>query len=134
MGGRPLTPYDSQHYQPPAPVAALNLRSLDGRDQTLTQVPAILDTGADITLLPRWAIDQLGLTPQMDEEVKLAWYDGSVRSVESVHVEMSFQGGHFQGRYGLIDQPHGIVGRNVLNHFQILFDGPQKTWRRVQTP
>jgi hypothetical protein len=34
-------------------------------------------------------------------------------------------------RYALIDQPHGIVGRNVLNHFQILFDGPAKTWWRL---
>jgi hypothetical protein len=126
-----LTPYDGQLYQPPAPVASLMLRTLDGRDRTIANIPARLDTGADITLLPRWAVEQLGLLPQPDEGVKLARFDGSTRTAESVELEAYFQGGRFQGRYALIDQPHGIVGRNLLNHFRLLFDGPARTWQRV---
>lgn len=126
-----MTPYDAQLYQPPAPVALLTLRTLDSRDQTLANVPALLDTGADVTLIPRWAVEQLGLTPQADQSVQLAWFDGSTRSVESVELEASFQGGRFQGRYALTDQPHGVVGRNVLNYFRLLFDGPAKPWQRV---
>ena len=61
-----MTPYDSQLYQPPAPVASLTLRTLDGRSQTLANVPALLDTDADVTLLPRWAIEQLGLIPRSE--------------------------------------------------------------------
>jgi hypothetical protein len=128
-----LTPYDGHLYQPPAPVVSLTLRTLDGRDLTLANVPALLDTGADITLLPRWAIDQLALIPLTDESVKLTWFDGSIRSAESVELEASLQGGRFQGRYALIDQAHGIVGRNLLNHFRLLFDGPAKTWHQVTT-
>jgi hypothetical protein len=128
-----LTPYDSQFYQPPAPVASLTLRTLDGRNQILANVLALLDTGADITVVPRWAMEQLGLIPLVDGGVQLAWYDGSTRSAESVEVEASFQGGRFQGRYVLTDQPHGIVGRNLLNHFRLLFDGPAKTWKQVVT-
>jgi hypothetical protein len=67
-----LTPYDTQLYQPPAPVALLSLRTLDGRDQTLSNVPALLDTGADVTLIPRWAVEQLGLTPEADQGVRRA--------------------------------------------------------------
>ena len=126
-----MTAYDAQLYQPPAPIALLTLRTLDGRDQTLSNVPALLDTGADVTLIPRWAVEQLGLTPQADESIQLAWFDGSTRSVESVELEASFQGGRFQGRYALTDQPHGVIGRNVLNYFRLLFDGPAKTWQRV---
>jgi hypothetical protein len=111
----------------------LSLRTVDGRDQTLANVPALLDTGADLTLLPRWAIEQLGLTSQTDETLKLAGFDGSLHSAEPVELEASFQGGRFQGRYVLIDQPHGIVGRNQLNHFQLLFDGPANLWKRVST-
>ena len=128
-----MTPYDSQLYQPPAPVVSLSLRTLDGRNQAVANVPALLDTGADVTLLPRWAVEQLGLTPQADGGVQLAWFDGSIRSAESVELEASFQGGRFQGRYAVIDQPHGIVGRNLLNHFRLHFDGPAKTWHRVTT-
>ena len=128
-----MTPYDGQQYQPPAPVAALTLRTLDGRNVTVADVLAVLDTGADVTLVPRWAVEQLGLIPQADESVKLAWFDGTTRAAESVELEASFQGGRFQGRYALVDQPHGIVGRNLLNHFRLLFDGPAKTWQRAST-
>lgn len=128
-----MTPYDGQHYQPPAPVASLTLRTLDGRDQTISTVVVLIDTGADVTLLPRWAVEQLGLVPQADGGVQLAWFDGSTRTAESVECEASFHGGRFQGRYAVVDQPHGIVGRNLLNHFRLLFDGPAKAWQRVTT-
>lgn len=128
-----MTPYDDQRYQPPAPVAFLTLRTLDGRNLSIAKVLALLDTGADVTLLPRWAVEQLGLIPQTDDSITLAWFDGSLRVAESVELEASFHGGRFQGRYALIDQPHGIVGRNLLNHFRLLFDGPAKTWQRVTT-
>ena len=105
LGRESLTPYDDQNYQPPAPVASLTLRTLDGRDQTVSNVPALLDTGADVTVLPRWATQQLGLIPGTDESIKLAGFDGSIQSAESVELEASFQGGRFQGRYVVIDQP-----------------------------
>lgn len=125
-----MTPYDEQHYQPPAPVALLTLRTLDERNVSIANVLALVDTGADVTLLPQWAVEQLGLTPQAGDGVQLAWFDGSLRSAESVELEASFQGGR-QGGYAVIDQPHGIVGRSLLNHFRFLFDGPAKTWQRV---
>jgi predicted aspartyl protease len=126
-----LTPYDNQNYQPPAPVASLTLRTLDGRNQTVSNVPALLDTGADVTVLPRWAMEPLGLIPLTDESIKLAGFDGSIPSAESVELEASFQGGRFQGRYVVIDQPHGIIGRNLLNHFRLLFDVPANSWQRA---
>ena len=126
-----MTPYDDQHHQPPAPIGHLTLRTLDGSDRTVANVMAVLDTGADVTLLPRWAIEQLGLTPESDANYSLAWFDGSIRSVESVVLETYFQGGRFQGRYALIDQPHGIIGRNLLNHFRLVFDGPARNWQKV---
>ena len=109
------------------------MRTLDERNLSISKVLALVDTGADVTLLPRWSVEQLGLTPQADASVMLAWFDGSLRAAESVELEASFHGGRFQGRYALIDQPHGIVGRNLLNHFRLLFDGPGKTWQRVAT-
>lgn len=99
----------------------------------INNVPALLDTGAEVTLLPRWAIEQLGLIPQVDEAIKLEWFDGSIRTTESINLEVSFLGGRFQGRYAIIDQPHGVVGRNLLNYFRLVFDGPAKVWGRIAT-
>jgi predicted aspartyl protease len=126
-----VNPYDDRNYQPPASVVSLTLRTLDPQNPITTTVLALIDTGADVTLLPRRAVEQLGLTPQTDESVKLAWFDGSLHSADSVELEAAFQGGRFRGRYALVDQPHGVVGRNILNHFRLLFDGPAKTWQRV---
>jgi hypothetical protein len=131
MERRVVTPYDQLRYQPPAPIALLTLKTLDGRELSISNVPALVDTGADVTLLPRWAVEQLGLNPEVEGSVTLAWFDGSVRAAETYTVAVSFQGGRFQGKYAVIDQPHGILGRNILNHFRLLFDGPAKTWQRV---
>jgi predicted aspartyl protease len=66
-------------------------------------VPALVDTGADVTLLPRWCAEQLGLTPHADATVMIAWFDGTLRAAESVELEATFHGGRFQGRFALID-------------------------------
>jgi hypothetical protein len=98
---------------------------------SLAGVQALLDTGSDITLLPSWAVEQLGLRSKTDPAIKLIGFDGSARPAEMVELEASFLGGRFQGRYAITDQPHGIVGRNLINHFRLLFDGPSKTWQRI---
>jgi hypothetical protein len=73
----------------------------------------------------------VGFDSRDGQRVKLEWFDGSTREAESVELEASFFGGRFRGRYALVDQLHGIIGRNLLNHFRLLFDGPAKTWQRV---
>ncbi len=126
-----MTPYNDQLYDPPGPVALLTVRTLDGRDEAVAGVPALLDTGADVTLVPRWAVELLGVTSIVDGAVQLAGFDGTVRPIETAELEVTFQGGRFRGQYALIDQPHGIVGRNLLNHFRLHFDGPARSWHRV---
>ena len=51
--------YDGVIYTPPAPVAYVTLRDATG-GSSITDVPMLIDTGADATLLPalrsrRWA-------------------------------------------------------------------------------
>ena len=126
-----MTNYDATSYHPAAPLASLFLRTIDGSERSIGQVPALIDTGADVTLLPRWAVEQLGLTPQVSESMKLTSFDGSIHTADTVELVVNFQGGRFQGRYALVDQPHGILGRNLLNHFRLIFDGPALIWQRV---
>jgi predicted aspartyl protease len=52
--------YDTAHFDPPAPVAHVMLRNPHS-GATVSNVRVLLDTGADITLLPRTAIEQLGV-------------------------------------------------------------------------
>ena len=52
--------YDATHFDPPAPVARVTLRNPHS-GATVADVLLLLDTGADITLLPRTAVEQLGV-------------------------------------------------------------------------
>jgi len=52
--------YDASHFDPPAPVAQVTLRNSHS-GATVSDVRLLIDTGADITLLPRTAVEQLGV-------------------------------------------------------------------------
>ena len=52
--------YDSLQHQPPAPVASVTLRNPDDATMKADQI-LLIDTGADVTLLPRAAVKQLGV-------------------------------------------------------------------------
>jgi hypothetical protein len=54
--------YDASRYDPPAPLAIVGLRR-SGSDSLVRDVPLLIDTGADVTLLPRSAVARLGVTP-----------------------------------------------------------------------
>ncbi len=62
--------YDARNFDPPAPVAYVTLRH-PATGATLSDVPMLLDTGADVTFLPRDAVERLGIEPVEDRFTKL---------------------------------------------------------------
>jgi predicted aspartyl protease len=52
--------YDSENFDPPAPVAYVTLRN-PVTGVSLPEVPMLIDTGADATLLPQEYVEQLGI-------------------------------------------------------------------------
>src|SRR5690242_12704383 len=56
----PMPSYDAVSYDPPAPVAKVTLRHATS-GTSVADVFLLLDTGADITLLPRSAVERLGV-------------------------------------------------------------------------
>src|SRR4051794_21199079 len=106
--------YDSARFNPPAPLAHVTLRNRD-TGATQATVPMLMDTGADVTLLPRTATDQLGATADPDKQYELIGFDGSTSLAQIVHVDLLFLGRTFRGQFLLIDQEWGVLGRNILN-------------------
>jgi predicted aspartyl protease len=51
---------DASYFDPPAPVARMTPRNPHS-GATVSDVLLLLDTGADVTLLPRTAVEQLGV-------------------------------------------------------------------------
>jgi hypothetical protein len=125
--------YDASRFDPPAPVAEVTLRTPDG-GRSVSQVLLLLDTGADITLLPQAAVERLGVPPLPDLRYELMAFDGTTSVAPAVALDMVFLRRVFRGRYLLTDQEHGILGRDVLNLAALLLDGPRKQWTEYPVP
>jgi predicted aspartyl protease len=90
MPGNPprnkLEAYNATHFDPPAPVASVMLRAGDS-GATAADVPLLVDTGADVTLLPRTIVERLGVPVLTDSTYELVGFDGSRTFAPSVTLE-----------------------------------------------
>lgn len=119
--------YDTGQFNPPAPFAHVILRNPD-TGATYPDVPMLLDSGADISLIPQAIIPNLQLTIVPDRRYELIGFDGSTRLAQAVRAELVFCNRTYRGQFLLIDQDWGILGRNILNTLSLLFDGPRLLW------
>lgn len=88
----------------------------------------LMDTGADVTLLPRIYVDRLGISPLKEKVYELQGFDGNITQAEAILLELVFLGRKYKGQFLLVDQPMGILGRNILNAIVLLLDGPRRAW------
>jgi predicted aspartyl protease len=119
--------YNAVHFNPPAPAALVTIRNPDNGQLDL-DVPVLMDSGADVTLLPRTAIEQLGIPVISHQQYELVGFDGSKSFAPVVTLEVIFLKRTFQGKFLLIDEENGILGRDVLNPLSLVLDGPRQQW------
>ena len=118
--------YDAAHFDPPAPVASVTLRN-PASGAAVSEVILLVDTGADLTLLPRGAVERIGIAP-LGEQYEVVGFDGHTSVAPVVVLDMVLLGRTFRGRYLLTEGEQGIVGRDILNHVAVVFDGPRRQW------
>ena len=122
--------YDATAFRPPAPVASISVRS-PASGAAVSNVLMLLDSGADVSLLPREPIAEL-IDPAADlPQFELEAFDGTTSWAPVVQLEVVFLGKSFRGQFLLIDGPHGVLGRNVLNAVSLLLDGPALSWNEA---
>jgi len=124
-----MTAYDDEGFAPPAPVAKVILRHPNTGD-TLADVPMLIDSGADATLLPKSAIISLRLSGTT-ERYELVAFDGTINESEAVRADLFFLDKTFHGRFLQVDSEVGVIGRNILNRLRLLLDGPALNWQEV---
>jgi hypothetical protein len=117
--------YDAARFDPPAPLALVTVKS-EQFSIEIRDVPMLLDTGADVSLLPRSLV--LALTPPNAKQYELEAFDGTKSTSPAISAELQFLGKSFRGQFLLIENWHGILGRNVLNNLSLRFDGPSRKW------
>ena len=91
----------------------------------------LLDTGADVTLVPSACLDHLQIQADPSETYELMGFDGTRSTAAAVHLDLIFLGLTFRGRFLMISQPEGILGRDIVNHLHIAFNGPALQWHRA---
>jgi hypothetical protein len=125
--------YDTTRFQPPAPVAMVTLRNPATGDVG-PSVPMLLDSGADVSLVPEAIVQQIGVTPTPGIQYQLIAFDGTVSFAPVVQLELIFCRRTFRGQFLLTDQDSGILGRNVVNALPLLLDGPRLVWDEYRPP
>jgi hypothetical protein len=106
----------------------VTLRTQDG-GKSLSDVMMLIDSGADVSLIPKSSVRLLGLEDREREGYELIGFDGSKSVASSVECELLFLRRAFRGAYLVVEDATGILGRDVLNHISLVFDGPRLNWR-----
>lgn len=123
--------YDSILFYPPAPLARIGLRNPQSGN-SVADVPMLIDSGADLTAIPITVMDRLEWDTEREEGYELQGFDGHTSVARTVQLELTFHELTFKGRFVVPSSKVGILGRNVLNQFPLLLDGPNKFWRIVE--
>jgi hypothetical protein len=78
--------------------------------------------------LSRAAVERLGIPLLTHQRYELMGFDGSKSFAPVAVLDLIFLKRVFHGRYLLIEEERGILGRDVLNHVALLLDGPRLQW------
>ncbi len=109
---------------PPAPFVHVTVRPpYDGAAGV--EVPAQLDIGADLTVIPGNLIEALKLVPL--DSVSAVGFGGHVLTFPTYMVELCIRGLNpvtIKVIASPDEQPYSLLGRDLLNRFRIILDGP----------
>lgn len=118
--------YNSSDFDPPAPVALVTFAD-PNTDQQVDDIPMLLDMGADATVVPQSVVDALNASPR-NIAYEIEYLQGDTSTLSSVHLQMRWLGHNFTGDFLVAQASYGTIGRNILNHLRLTFDGPALQW------
>ena len=117
-------PYSTRYY-PPMPAVEVALGA-PWASFSLGPLPTIIDTGADITVVPREYLVRLQAPVVASGYLRSPW--GERRSVKIYEVDVRV-GGHDLHQVEVASEPGGreiLLGRNALNQLNLQLDGPNE--------
>jgi hypothetical protein len=93
--------------------------------QQIAQTPAQLLIAADRTVLPGGYVEQLGVVPL--DEVHIGAFGGQVMLLPTYRVQVGIHElpAVIIEAIAHAEEPYVFLGRDVLNHFRVLLDGPR---------
>ncbi len=116
---------------PPAPIANLILRNIETLE-SIRNVPMLLDTGSEITLLPRICCDEIGVKVSETEYLELVGFNNATSFAYYTRLDLIFLNKRIRGKFLVYDDEEGIIGRDILNKLSIVFDGKNLSWYELK--
>ena len=111
--------YDRDLFNPPAPVALVSIQNPVTGD-TLHDVPMLIDSGADITLVAEISVLRLNISLNESDGYELEGFGGHRSIARAARMRLHLSRFTFSGQFLAIQQPYGILGRNLLNQMRFL--------------
>ena len=118
--------YNTADFDPPAPVALVSFVNPDTGQQR-DNVPMLLDTGADASVVPHVVFQALSTT-ERTTAYEVEYLEGQTATLYSTRLQMKWRGNNFTGDFLVARTSHGVIGRNILNHLRLVLDGPTLQW------
>lgn len=110
-------------WTPPAPIIDIGVGYPDQPSDIVERARALVDTGSDITVLPKSLFDQLAL-PQVGQ-VTVAGFDSEARPEPAFGVVITIDGCDPVAVRAIVhDDEETILGRDVLQHVKVTVDSP----------
>src|SRR5437588_927496 len=117
------TPYDLNR-RPPAPVLTVRF-GRNGEQTWLGPFEALVDTGADVTIVPNNIPQLLKLTPINPGQLESQWGDVHPVNIYIIDIEIEGQILPVSITAGDSTANEIILGRSVLNHLALFVDSPK---------
>lgn len=117
--------YEGGDFEPPAPVARALVRGPSGL--ALPNVPLLIDSGADITIIPRSVAEDVGAQVR-PSDILVRLYDGTQTACYTAELTVTFLRYRFRGPFVVAESDYGLLGRNILNLLVCTLDGPGQVW------
>jgi hypothetical protein len=116
--------YDKR-YDPPAPVVRVRIANLASPSRHVGDVAALIDSGADMSVVPARMARQIALVPKGIVQVQ-GYRDGEVEPRPEYFVRISYERHEVELPVVGDECPEVLLGRDFLRHFVVRLDGPRQ--------
>ena len=116
-------PYNRDNFDPPAPALEVSL-TIPGSVSygQIVKSLALIDSGADMTVIPKWVTQQLQL--KYVDEISVIGYDGISKKTFVYSVKIIFDNlGDFIIKTIISDNEYILIGRDILNRWSLFLKG-----------
>ena len=90
---------------------------------------ALLDTGSPFTLIPERFIERLGTANLAYEWIRIRGVTNQIedRLAYLIHLKVA-RWDFYDFRVVTFKKPYALIGRDIINRYNITLDGPQQRW------